>query len=99
MAFGPQHADKPADRSGELGRCWPLGSPLPRFKLPGVGPTRRGIKFIEIDSANITSKFLIMLFMDNRLSAEEVAEWKEFNAAIDNFAYAKFISCLLVFFL
>jgi hypothetical protein len=91
MAFNDQHGVKPVDRSGELGRCWPLASIVPRFKLAGVGPTRRGIKFIEIDSADIASKFLIMLFMDNRLSAEEVAEWKEFNAALDKFAYVQFI--------
>ena len=80
------HHVKSADRSGEVGRSWPLANPVPRFKMAGVGPTRKGvIKFIEIDSGEIVSKFLVMLFMDNRLSVEEVAEWKEFNAALDKF--------------
>jgi hypothetical protein len=81
------YSGQPADHSKEPGRSWPMGSPMPRFKTMVVGIEKNVTRFIDLDSDKLDGKFLVILFMDNRLSQEEVDEWQAFSAALKEFKY------------
>jgi alkyl hydroperoxide reductase subunit AhpC len=79
-AYPYGYGGKPADRSNEPGLSWPLDRPLPRFQMMAVGPDGGRVKFIDFDSdRRLTRPFLVILFMDNRISAGEAAEWCAFS--------------------
>ena len=50
------------------------------FSMVGVYRKKGELKFVQVKSENIIGgKFTVFIFMDDKLSALEIAEWKDFS--------------------
>ena len=75
----------PPDRSREPGKSMPMMDTFTDFSMVGVYETRKGLKFVHVNSEKFSGKFTVLIFMDNKLTELEIEEWKDFSDHIKEF--------------
>ena len=80
------HVNPPA-KHYEIGKSMPMNMDLPTWCVVGVSETTGGLKFVHISSKRLYGKYLLILFMDNKLTDPEINEWLEFSSHKDKFKY------------
>ena len=77
---------RPAARKRERGCSTPVSKAnCSGTKMVSVKRTRQGLKFVPVSMTKYVGRFLVILFMDNQLTEEEIAEWTKFSNSLDKF--------------
>ena len=70
---------KPPAKHYNIGKSMPMNMVLPVCSSVGVSETSAGLKFVHISSERLRGKYLLILFMDNKLTNLEINEWLDFS--------------------
>ena len=92
MFLGPSPSSEtntllPPNQSMERGKSMPMMDTFTDFSMVGVYETRKGTKFVQVDSERerFKGKYVVLIFMDNKLTDLEVDEWKDFSKNLKEF--------------
>ena len=73
------------DMGKEPGKKMPMMEVFSNFSMIGVGNIKDELKFVHVRSEKYRGKFLVMLFMDNKLTKLEIEEFQDFSNRIKDF--------------
>ena len=73
------------DMSKEPGKKMPMMEVFSNFSMIGVSNVKDELKFVHVRSEKYRGKFLVMLFMDNKLTKLEIEEFQDFSNRIKDF--------------
>jgi len=77
---------KPPMKNRSAGASMPMNRALPEISSAAVLDTPKyGLKFVRLESQTYIGKYMLILFMDNRLTDPEIDEWKKFSASMNTF--------------